>query len=187
MASFGERFRNALRGMADGVRRMIGAGERAETPPPAPPPAEDIVYETPPPEETGGGFIQMPVPEPPGTEEHEIDYVPRQGGRLGYWTVDQPNLYDVRNIMNVSGYSPDMIIVIHGVTSVAYPTKSGTVDIYLSYRFNRMDVQDALDDPNNESAEDWINDLVSEGYIPGQDSWDQVWDIKVVDWRGPTR
>lgn len=173
--------------LADALRDFLGTGGTVQPPASSPPEVEIVEEPTPPyepPEEAhppqGPDFIDFF----PTDNVYYIDgkRTADRRGRMHYsyarWRVDEPEITDVRDILNRRA-GPFLTIIIRGIPCEAYPTKPGQYDIWLSYRVQASDAKDVASYPNVISAEDWINNLV--GAQDVGNCWDTVYSIDIVD------
>lgn len=179
-----------IRGLIDALRGLVGVGrqevppspaEEEVLPPPPPPPRYDDSFLAP----TGGGAYFSP-----GTS-----YVPAHtqfvAGKKkiytqtiqGYWTTGNelfpPDISDVRDVLNDSGKSGWVTLVVGGIYMEPYPGQENERVTWLSYVFPMSDLEDIADDVDSDqgNATDWVNELL----VGFGEYWNEVFTVKIVD------
>ena len=174
---------NALKGLTGvgggGGNPPPPSGGTAEPPPPPPPPSSPA---------GGGGFWDFLEPgNVKYVPQHETMWASPKYGKIyiqtvkGRWTVgsetNPPDISDVRDLVNTSDRPQFTTIIVHGQYFVEYPGQEGHPSTWLSYVFPRGAVDDAINDPELETATDFINELIA----PFDEYWEEVYEVQIID------
>lgn len=173
---------NALKGLTGVGQReappSVAPGGGMATPPPPPPSS--------PPEE-GGAWEYYQPGNVTYSPQHETFWPSFKYGKIyiqtvkGRWTVGNEispaDISDVRDLIETSNKGRFVTLIVNGRYYTEYPGQEGRSNTWLSYVYPRGAVDDALNDPDMETATDFMNELVA----PFGESWDEVYEIQVLD------
>lgn len=188
-----QRRRGLLGRIVDGLRGIVGGGRRQPPPPPRQEP--EVEYEPPPPPPPPPPPI---ISTPPIPERGNVVYIPTKYTQvashskygkafnysqtiLGRWSVgsdmNPADIYDVRDLLNQSGKQGWTNIVIGGTYPTPYPGQEGQAITWISYSYQMQNLEDFADDPNHNTATDWMNALL----VGTTEHWEEVFIVQVVD------
>lgn len=138
--------------------------------------------------EIGSIFRNLPsrAQEPPKNDVIYIEEHDQSGIRiLPRWSVgtetNEPNLSDIKNLFQDAEhyrYQPSYAVVICGITEEEYPGKEGETEICLSYRIPRYTMERAMENKENRTLEDLINDVLPPLRT---ENWLLIQQVQVID------